>query len=85
MEKAAVLRALRSVGFDGSCPICRAAAWTGIGPEGAELPVKLLVVADADARSSDQLPPGIRCGALICDRCGFVALHSERVLRGLIS
>ena len=81
MEKAAVLSTLESLGVEGFCPVCRAKAWTGIGPEGGELAVKLLVVTDADATSSDNLPPGIRCAALICGRCGFVRLHSESVLR----
>jgi hypothetical protein len=81
MEKAVVLSTLNSLGVEGICPVCRANAWTGIGPEGDELPVKLLVVADADATSADSLPPGIRCAALICGRCGFVRLHSEGVLR----
>jgi hypothetical protein len=81
MEKLVALSTLDSLGVEGFCPVCRANAWTGIGPEGAELPVKLLVVTDADATSSDSLPPGIRCAALICGRCGFVRLHSEGVLR----
>jgi hypothetical protein len=81
MEKAVVLSTLDSLGVEGFCPVCRAKAWTGIGPDGAELPVKLLVVTDGDTSSSDSLPPGIRCAALICGRCGFVRLHSEGVLR----
>lgn len=84
MEKTAVLTALASLGAEGACPVCRAMTWSGIGPEGDELPVKLLVVTDADTKSSDSLPPGIRCAALICSRCGFVALHSENVLRRLL-
>ena len=80
MNKATALAALASLGVDNACPICKARTWNGIGPDGAELPVKLLVLADAEAKSSDSLPPGIRCAALICGRCGFVALHSENVL-----
>jgi hypothetical protein len=81
MEKAAVLAALDSLGVDSACPFCRARAWNGIGPDGAELPVKLLVVTDAETTSSDNLPPGVRCAALICGRCGYVSLHAESVLR----
>jgi len=81
MEKAVLLTALDSLGVDSACPVCHSRAWNGIGPEGAELPVKLLVVADAGAESSDGLPPGIRCAVRICGRCGFVSLHSESVLR----
>lgn len=81
MEKAVVLSTLDSLGVNGFCPVCRAKAWTGIGAEGDELPVKLLVVTVVDTPSSDSLPPGIRCGAFICGRCGFVRLHSEGVLR----
>ena len=81
MEKAVALSMLDSLGVEGSCPVCRANAWTGVGPEGDELPVKLLVVTNGDTPSSDSLPPGIRCVALICGRCGFVRLHSEGALR----
>jgi hypothetical protein len=82
VQKAAVLSALASVGVDSGCPRCRANAWGGVGPEGDELSVKLLVVdADSDTRSADNLPPGVRCAALICNHCGFVSLHSERVVR----
>jgi hypothetical protein len=80
MNKATALAALESLGVHNVCPICGANSWNGIGPEGAELPVKLLVLTEADTTSSDSLPPGIRCAALICGRCGFVALHSENVL-----
>lgn len=82
MNKAAVLSALASIGVDGNCPRCRSSAWGGIGPEGEELPVKLLVTdVGGDTKSADDLPPGIRCAALICNHCGFVSLHSERVVR----
>jgi hypothetical protein len=80
LEKAVVLATLDSLGVEGFCPVCGAKVWTGIGPEGAELPVKLVVVTDGQTPSSDSLPPGIRCAALICGRCGFVRLHSEGVL-----
>jgi hypothetical protein len=46
MEKAAVLAALDTLGVDSACPVCQARVWNGIGPEGAELPAKLLVVTD---------------------------------------
>ena len=80
MKKAAVLAALDALGVDSACPVCKARVWNGIGPEGAELPAKLLVITDPDAKSSDSLPPGIRCAVRICGRCGFISLHSESVL-----
>jgi hypothetical protein len=82
VKKIEVLSALDSLGVDGACPRCRATAWGGLGPEGDELSVKLLVVdADAETVSGDSLPPGMRCAVLICNRCGFVCLHSERIVR----
>lgn len=82
METTLVLAALDSIGVPRSCPRCNADAWGGIGPIGAELSVKLLVLdADKEVVPADSLPPGVRCAALICNRCGFVSLHSERVIR----
>lgn len=82
MQKAAVLSALDSLGVDADCPRCRANAWVGVGAEGEELSVKLLVVdADPDTKSADSLPPGVRCAVLICNHCGFVSLHSESAIR----
>ena len=82
MQKAEVLSALDSLGVVDGCPRCRANAWGSVGPEGEELSVKLLVVdSDSGTKSADGLPPGVRCAVLICNQCGFVSLHSERVLR----
>lgn len=82
MQKAAVLSALSSLGVDAHCPRCRANAWHGVGPEGEELSVKLLVVdADADTKSADSLTPGLRCAVMVCSHCGFVSLHSESAIR----
>ena len=84
MQKAEVLSALDSLGVADGCPRCRANAWGSVGPEGEELSVKLLVVdsdPDTKTKSADGLPPGVRCAVLICNQCGFVSLHSERVLR----
>lgn len=77
-KRADVIRFLGAKGASPSCPTCHENDWT-VTDGSAELPHAFLM---ASPRGGGLVlpPPGFPIVALICNNCGFLRLHSERLI-----
>lgn len=65
-------QALAAAGVDKQCPRCAGTSWLG----STEFASLRLSAHPGGERSTDSLP----AIAVICERCGFISLHSPMVL-----